>query len=77
MGQFLSSFQISVPDLPAKIYEISAELPDNPYSSQLTLRTSSRIERGERLIVSGEAMANGILQSSDMSMNPRRLTPTG
>ncbi len=32
MGQFLSSFQISVPDLPAKIYEISAELPDNPYS---------------------------------------------
>ena len=32
MGQFLSSFNISLPEIPAKIYEISAELPDNPYS---------------------------------------------
>ena len=32
MGQFLSSFQILVPDIPAKVYEISAELPDNSYS---------------------------------------------
>lgn len=32
MGQFLSSFQIAVPEIPAKIYEISAKLPDNPYS---------------------------------------------
>lgn len=32
MGQFLSSFPITVPGIPAKIYEIVTELPDDPYS---------------------------------------------
>lgn len=32
MSHFLSSFPIDVPDIPAKIYEVSASLPDDPYS---------------------------------------------
>ncbi|MDH5020340.1 argonaute/piwi family protein [Halobacterium rubrum] len=32
MSQFLSSFPVTVPEVPAKVYSISAELPDDPYS---------------------------------------------